>query len=73
MICRVCDSVKLEPVVDLGSQPWCNNFLKKSELGQEPFYPLRVQHLSCYASVVTVVYHSVLLYPCSPTKIAPNS
>jgi SAM-dependent methyltransferase len=23
-------------------QPWCNNFLRKEELGGEPFYPLRV-------------------------------
>lgn len=42
MICRVCDSTNLEPVVDLGSQPWCNNFLKKGDIGKEPFYPLRV-------------------------------
>ena len=42
MTCRVCDSSHLEPVVDLGQQPWCNNFLKKEEIGKEPFYPLRV-------------------------------
>lgn len=42
MICRVCDSTRLEPVVDLGSQPWCNHFLKPEEIGKEPFYPLRV-------------------------------
>lgn len=42
MICRVCDSSNLAPVVDLGSQPWCNHFLKKDEVGREPFYPLRV-------------------------------
>lgn len=42
MICRVCDSSNLEPVIDLGEQPWCNNFLKKEEVGREPFYPLRV-------------------------------
>ncbi|HEY6170465.1 MAG TPA: methyltransferase domain-containing protein, partial [Verrucomicrobiae bacterium] len=42
MICRVCDSTDLEPVVDLGQQPWCNNFLKPEEVGREPFYPLRV-------------------------------
>jgi len=40
--CRVCDSNELEPVVDLGLQPWCNNFLRKEEVGKEPFYPLRV-------------------------------
>ena len=42
MICRVCDSTHLEPVIDLGNQPWCNHFLRPEEIGQEPFYPLRV-------------------------------
>lgn len=42
MICRVCDSVNLAPAVDLGLQPWCNNFLKKEQIGREPFYPLHV-------------------------------
>ncbi len=42
MNCRVCDSDKLELVVDLGSQPWCNHFLKKEEVGKEPFYPLHL-------------------------------
>ena len=41
MICRVCDSTGLEPVIDLGEQPWCNNFLKKDKIGKEPIYPLR--------------------------------
>lgn len=42
MNCRVCDSTNLELAVDLGRQPWCNHFLKKEEVGKEPFYPLRV-------------------------------
>ncbi|MCE0484493.1 MAG: class I SAM-dependent methyltransferase [Methylacidiphilales bacterium] len=42
MICRVCDSARLEPVIDLGHQPWCNHFLTREEVGKEPFYPLRV-------------------------------
>ncbi len=42
MICRVCDSPDLDPVIDLGNQPWCNHFLRKEELGKEPYYPLRV-------------------------------
>jgi len=29
-------------VIDLGMQPWGNNFLKKEEIGREPYYPLRV-------------------------------
>jgi 2-polyprenyl-3-methyl-5-hydroxy-6-metoxy-1,4-benzoquinol methylase len=40
--CRVCSSTDLEPVIDLGKQPWCNDFLTKDEIGKEPFYPLKV-------------------------------
>jgi 2-polyprenyl-3-methyl-5-hydroxy-6-metoxy-1,4-benzoquinol methylase len=42
MNCRVCDSTNLELALDLGSQPWCNHFLKSEEIGKEPFYPLRL-------------------------------
>jgi 2-polyprenyl-3-methyl-5-hydroxy-6-metoxy-1,4-benzoquinol methylase len=47
MICRICDSGHLELVIDLGYQPWCNHFLKLEEIGQEPFYPLRI--LYCHS------------------------
>jgi hypothetical protein len=42
MMCRVCDSTRLELVLDLGEQPWCNHFLRREEIGTEPFYPLRL-------------------------------
>lgn len=42
MICRICDSQRLEPAIDLGQQPWANHFLKPEEAGTEPYYPLRV-------------------------------
>ncbi len=42
MQCRVCDSENLELAIDLGKHPWGNNFLKKEQVGKEPFYPLRV-------------------------------
>lgn len=42
MICRVCDSTRLTPAVDLGTQPWANHFLKPAEIGHEPVYPLKV-------------------------------
>ena len=44
MKCRVCDSDRLRVAIDLGSQPWGNDFLKASEVGKEPYYPLRVVH-----------------------------
>ena len=31
-----------EVVLDLGEQPWGNNFLTESEVGKEPFYPLKL-------------------------------
>lgn len=44
MICRVCDSNRLNLVIDLDKQPWCNHFLRKEEIGKEPFYSLKVVH-----------------------------
>ena len=38
--CRVCDSSDFTEIMDFGEQPWCNNFLKKNEIGKEKFYPL---------------------------------
>jgi len=57
MICRICDSENLELVIDLGMQPWCNNFLKKEEIGKEPFYPLRV--LYCHNCSVSQLDYTV--------------
>jgi SAM-dependent methyltransferase len=51
MICRVCDSTDLELAIDLGAQPWCNNFLKLEEVGREPYYPLRVVYCHACATV----------------------
>lgn len=51
MNCRVCDSTNLELAVDLGNHPWCNHFLKKNEIGTEPFYPLRVLYCHNCATV----------------------
>lgn len=40
--CKVCDSQSLRQVIDLGDQPCCLHFLKKEEIGNEPYFPLRV-------------------------------
>lgn len=50
MICRVCDRTELEPVLDLGEQPWCNHFLKPEEAGTEPRYPLRLVYCRACAT-----------------------
>jgi SAM-dependent methyltransferase len=51
MKCRVCDGENLDQVLDLGSQPWCNNFLTKDQLNTEPRYPLRLMYCeNCHTS-----------------------
>lgn len=40
--CICCDSTNLELILDLGNQPWCNNFLTKEEVGKEEYYPLQL-------------------------------
>lgn len=44
MTCRVCDGGNLELAVDLGKQPWGNDFLRPEQAGQEARYPLRLVH-----------------------------
>ena len=44
MYCRGCNSEKIKLILDLGNQPWCNDFLKEEDVGSEQKYPLRL----CY-------------------------
>ena len=44
MRCRSCSSERIDLILDLGEQPWCNDFLKEEEVGSEQKYPLRL----CY-------------------------
>ncbi len=57
MICRVCDSTNLELAIDLGEQPWGNDFLTKEQVGKEPFYPLRV--VFCHECKTVQLDHTV--------------
>jgi len=38
--CRICDSTDLEPIIDLGDQPWGNGFIKADQFATETSYPL---------------------------------
>ena len=40
--CRSCKSKNLSLILDLGSQPWCNDFLTEGKVGKENKYPLRL-------------------------------
>jgi hypothetical protein len=44
MKCRSCGSESLELILDLGNQPWCNDFLTKEQVGKENLYPLRLNY-----------------------------
>src|ERR1035437_8074092 len=41
-MCRVCGQADMALVLDLGIQPWGNNFLRPEQVGLEPKYPLRL-------------------------------
>jgi hypothetical protein len=55
--CRSCSSEHLKLIIDLGEQPWCNNFLKKEELGTEKKYPLRLMY--CNSCELLQLNHTV--------------
>ena len=42
--CRGCGASVFTKVLDLGKQPWCNDFLKYEDLGKEKLYPLCMIH-----------------------------
>lgn len=42
MVCRSCNSEKLISILDLGKQPWCNNFLNENQIKKEILYPLEL-------------------------------
>ena len=44
MNCRSCNGEKLSVILDLGNQPWCNDFLTEKRLGKENKYPLRLNY-----------------------------
>lgn len=44
MKCRSCKSNKLVSVLNLGNQPWCNDFLSEESVGKEKLYPLHMAY-----------------------------
>ena len=40
--CRSCGAKKFKSILNLGMHPWCGDFLKKSKIGKEKFYPLHL-------------------------------
>ncbi len=57
MKCRVCDSTNLKEVLNLGKQPWCNDFLKKKDIGKEKKYPLIL--MFCKSCSLAQLSHTV--------------
>ena len=41
--CVCCESNDLKLLIDLGDQPWCNNFLTEDQIGKEEYYPLQLK------------------------------
>ena len=57
MQCRSCNSERLELILDLGNQPWCNDFLTESQVGAETAYPLRLHY--CHDCELLQLDHTV--------------
>lgn len=55
--CRICGSDRLQRFLSLGSQPHCNRFLRRDELGSEPSYPLDVYF--CHECALVQLGHTV--------------
>ena len=55
--CRGCGNSTFTEVLDLGSQPWCNDFLKAEDVGKEKVYPLCMIH--CDACGLLQLSHTV--------------
>ena len=57
MKCRGCGGDKLELILDLGEQPWCNDFLSEDRVGKEDKYPLRLNY--CHGCELLQLDHTV--------------
>ena len=57
MNCRSCNSENIELILDLGEQPWCNDFLTEEQLGKENLYPLRLNY--CHDCELLQLDHTV--------------
>ena len=42
MKCRSCNSSNIKSILHLGKHAWCNDFIKKSQVGSEPIYSLHM-------------------------------
>jgi SAM-dependent methyltransferase len=63
MNCRICSSNNFELILDLGLQPWCNNFLPKTMIGTEPYYPLRLVYCnSCFTSQLDYTVNKEVMF-----------
>ena len=55
--CRSCGSAKLEQVLNLGEQPWGNDFIKIEEKAVTQTYPLRL--FFCYSCAMVQIDYTV--------------
>ena len=55
--CRGCGADKVIKLLDLGLQPWCNDFLTKEAIGTEKVYPLEV--MCCQECELLQLSHTV--------------
>tara|TARA_R110001592_G_scaffold321570_3_gene600148 strand:- start:2183 stop:3391 length:1209 start_codon:yes stop_codon:yes gene_type:complete len=57
MKCRSCGSKNIVSILNLGNQPWCNDFLSKDRVGKEKTYPLNL--ICCSECELLQLSHTV--------------
>jgi len=57
MKCRSCGGTFFTSILDLGDQPWCNDFLTEEQCGKEKVYPLHL--VSCDECQLLQLNHTV--------------
>ena len=57
MKCIICSKKKFKHVLNLGKQPWGNDFLQKKNLGKEKLYPLKLVY--CQSCECVQLDHTV--------------
>lgn len=61
--CRICSSDQLEQFLDLGPQPWCNDFVVEPSVGYGTTYPLQLFYCrSCTTVQISYNVRKEIMY-----------
>ncbi len=71
MQCRICGKEDFNLAVDLKNQPLGNHFIKKEDLGKEPFYPLQMIYCNnCNLAQLSRTVKKEIVYSANNTYLS---